>query len=591
VLGRAAVPLVNWLTDAAAKGLKLADVWLHSKDATGGLARAMDEAKMSLRLVGGLVLSLLNVIGALGRALYPVSKVAVKDLTDGLNALAGMISRNQSGIRAIVQGALAALVSTVKTATPIVRGLAQGIGAVAHAVGGWKVAFEIVIGGLLAAKFVGLAKSVLGVVTAVKEARLGMLALGGPEVLAALAAAAIAFHEVSDPKSALNRAIHDSTANAPGDPIYKGGKWVNPDSGKPVADQAYWNREFRANHPAGSIPGEGSTAYGAGSAAGQHGALTTNAVTKAAAAATAASKPKAKQPAPGTHAWWIANLGYDPNDSSSVFGTQPPFTKNVPVARKPKKPPAPPLIPPLAAHAEALAAANASKARALGNVGGTATRYLDAELADLETATKAIKTKYLTSTGKVRTELFAALTVVENRMRSTRTLLKKSIVDNRAAELQFAVDQAKDAVASAAEGTAAYDKAIKAEERALKAQIAYLDKQAHNSKLSLAARTKAIRQETADKKALAALTKPDVGNVAANEKQFLATFGQIFSAYAPNAFPQPATKTDHSGKMATHLYETVHELRQQTKQLASLNDRASFPSSAAMDSSAQSVFG
>jgi hypothetical protein len=556
VLGRSAIPLVNWLTDLTDRGSHLVDTWLHAKDATGGLSRAMNEAKSSLRLVGGLALSLLNVVGALGKALYPVSKIAVKDLTDGLNALARMIQRNQQGIRNIVNGALAALVSAVKTSAPIVRGLAKGLSAVVHSIGGWKTAFEIVIGGLLAAKFVGLAKSVLGVVTAVKEARLGMLALGGPEVLAALAAAAVAFHEVSDPKSALNRAIHDSTANAPHDPIYKGGKWVNPDSGKAIADQAYWSSEFRKNHPAGTVPAEGQTAYGTGSATGQHGALTTNAQRKAdQASANPRTTPRTETPV----------------DSSSVFGTPPPFTKNVPA---PKKPKVPPLLPALASRAEALASANANRASLLHNTGATAQRYLKNELADLETADKSIKAKYATATGKIRTELFTAITGVENKMRTVRQRIASAIKSSRAAELQFAVDNAKAALAATTKGTAAYDKAAKAEEKALRAQISYLEKTAHNSKLSLSARSKALRAITADEKTLAALLKPAVAaNTRADQAQFLSDFQHIVTAFAPNAVPLPSGKTD------THLYDIKSELRQQTPLLKRAVSASRFPAS------------
>src|SRR5581483_11125978 len=190
VLGRAAIPLTDWMTKGIAAGAQLADSWIHAKDATGQLGTAMNEAKTSLELVGRLLGALLNVLGALGSALYPVSKIAVKDLTDGLNALAGMIDRNKQTIRDIVSGALSALVSTVKILIPIISTLAGMLNAVVNAVGGWKVAFELVLGGFLALKFVSLAGAVGGFVSKLTEARLGMLALGAPEVLAALAAAA-----------------------------------------------------------------------------------------------------------------------------------------------------------------------------------------------------------------------------------------------------------------------------------------------------------------------------------------------------------------------------------------------------------------
>lgn len=168
VLARAAIPLTSWMTEGIAAGSRWADAFLHAKDATGALGRSMDEAKTSLQLVGNLFGALLRAVGDLGSALYPVSKIAVKDLTDGLNALADIIKRNKDGIREIVSGALDALVSTVKIAAPIVAKLAHALGDVVHAVGGWKTAFEIVLTGVLAAKLAGVASS-LG------DIRLGML--------------------------------------------------------------------------------------------------------------------------------------------------------------------------------------------------------------------------------------------------------------------------------------------------------------------------------------------------------------------------------------------------------------------------------
>jgi peptide/nickel transport system substrate-binding protein len=53
---------------------------------------------------------------------------------------------------------------------------------------------------------------------------------------------------------------------------------------------------------------------------------------------------------------------------------------------------------------------------------------------------------------------------------------KKQILDTRRAELQFAVDETKSAVAGLKKGTDAYTHAAKAEEKALKTQIAYSEK-------------------------------------------------------------------------------------------------------------------
>ncbi len=531
VLGRAAIPFTSWFTKAIDNGSRFASSWLRAKEATGGLGRAMNEAKSSLRLVGGLFVSLLRVVGALGRALYPVSKLAIKALTDGLNALAKIITRNQNGIREFVAGALKALVSIVKIAAPIVAKLAHGLSSVVHAIGGWKTAFEIVISGFLAAKFIALAG-------AISKVRVGLLGLGSAwEVLGPIGMAVAGFGGVAVAGfGALAYASRDHNAPA-GFHYVPTGPRTPP---KLVRDSVAGppGGADRSNHP--GIQGPGRNVPHAG------------------------SPPKPHVPSP--------------------FGTPPPFTKNLGAAGA-----KPPVIPAGAAHLEQLASADASRASVLGNVGVAAKKYLESELGELSGAAKLIRAKYETATGSARTQLFAALTGVENKMRTVRERIGKAIRDDRAAELQFAVDQAKNAVASATEGSAAYEKAISAEEKALRAQIAYLDKRAKNSHLSLKEREKAIRGETADKKALASLLKKSAVNAGANEAQFLSSFADIVKAFAPNAFPaQPAAG---GGRTDTHLYDIKTELRQQTPLLRDAVQAAAFPGSAMSGSAALAVAG
>jgi hypothetical protein len=117
VLGRAAIPLTSWITRGIDAGSRLADSWLRAKDASGGLAHAMAEAHSSVQLVGRLLVAVSRAVYALGAALYPVSRVAVKELTNGFNSLASIISHNQATIRELIGGALTALVGAVKIAS------------------------------------------------------------------------------------------------------------------------------------------------------------------------------------------------------------------------------------------------------------------------------------------------------------------------------------------------------------------------------------------------------------------------------------------------------------------------------------------
>ncbi len=648
VIGRAAIPFTNWLTVAADKGAKLADSWLHAKDASGGLAHAMDEAQTSLRLVGGLFASIGRAVFALGRALYPVSKIAVKDLTDGFNELSKIIQRNQQTIREIVGGALAALVSTVKTLTPIVGALARALDSVAHAIGGWKVAFEFVIGGILAARFAKLAfaigKTVLKIRTigTAAEGSVGkvglleaaLLRLGGASVLAALGAAAASVAAVlASSGSAPNVSkIPESGKAAAVAELGAGGKipqnvlraaakagGIDPNTpagnalkNKTVVDYIYaWAKAHgligtaaggagaeaaaKAAHGKGALPPQfkepgTATPYLSYLLKVAEGTKTTTddrsvldrivaTLKSRLARAHSLDTKSALQDALNNYVAQLAAL------SSSPFGADPAFTKNL--GPKGKKAAKPPLIPPLAAHAEALASANKSKASVLGNVGQTAKRYLENELADLQVADKAIRAKWQNATGKLRTQLFAALTRVDNQIRTVRKQISNALKKSRLEQLQFAVDQAKLAVLNATEGTAAYDKAVSFEAKMLRAEIAYLDKRRKNTKLSLDERKRALSEELTAERELKSLLGPAAASTAgANEAQFLASFQAIIKGFAPNAQPAPS-----GGRGDTHLYELVHETRQTNAHLKDLKKTNTFPGSGFAVASAEAAVG
>lgn len=687
VLGRAAIPLTTWMTQGIAAGAKLVDNWLHAKDASGQLASGLNEAKTSLQLVGHLIEALGKVVYALGAALYPVAKVAVKDLTDGLNLLAGWITRNQTVIREIVGGALKDLVAVLKTAgtalsdfykamkgslgnsAPIIAGITAIGAAIALFLGPEAVAIagaifaagEIIrhwsaiktwfsdFGSFLEGIFSGAWTAIKGIfdlgiygvllefriLVAGLKSGLGWIPGIGGKIKAALGAVdgfidnfrTNGLKDLAKAGDQMGSAWGDSFAKSTSAGVT--GSWNNLTTGwstdglKTVAAGGTdmgtaWGNAFTTATGAAittawgqfnafqqytlpSLQGPFGTTTKPGvldkgtpqpigpsqgllqgppintalpkklqdaidAAQAGHGSLD-----KANAAAYAYYENLLKKNPADKQAIYSAETPYAPAGAGgSVFTQPPPFTKNL--GPKPK---AAPVIPPAASHAEQLASRNAAKARALGNVGETAKRYLDNEVADLTTAANLLKTKYESSTGAARTQLFAALTTVRNKITTVRTELKKTITSDRAAELQFAVDQAKDAVASATVGSAAYKKAITAEDDALRAQVTYLAARAKNSKLSLAERTKAINQETADEKSLTALLKPlktGADAAAANEAQFLSDFAAITENDASNATPA-------TGATDTHLYEIKHELRQQTPLLKAGLKKAKFPSS------------
>jgi hypothetical protein len=189
VLGRAAIPLTSWILQQVAAGSRWLDMWLHAKDATGQLDRSMREAQSSLALVAKLVESVGRAVGALGEALYPVSKVAVKDLTDGLNALAGIIDRNQDAIRDVVGGALGAFVAVVRLAAKLVGELWPALDKTADSLGGWKRVFEGLIALKIALIVGGWADAFLGLKTQAREAGVAIGAEGAASGLAGRLAA------------------------------------------------------------------------------------------------------------------------------------------------------------------------------------------------------------------------------------------------------------------------------------------------------------------------------------------------------------------------------------------------------------------
>lgn len=591
-IGKAAIPLTNWLADAAAKGARLADSWIKGKEASGGLARGMHEAQTSLRLVGGLVAALGRVVGNLGRALYPVSKIAVKELTDGLNALAGMIRRNQTTIQEIVGGALKALVATIKTATHVLGPLVKALAGIVKHTLGWKTAFEALFALGIASKLAGIGKETRGVGAAAKVSRAQLGGLRGalsrltstPYIIT-FTLVAIGAEKIAAQIKALQQGYLDAQSHV-----------AAADSGVRTTLVPKLAQEIRRKRAAGEstrqILAELRQQLGGDTDIANQliaDALDYSRSDHAAGAAVkkdvdaARRRHRAAQHHTTTH--------HAAQHVADVFGTPPPFDKNVPHPRA-HKPPAPPLIPPLAAHAEALASANASRASGLHNVGRTAKRYLENELADLEVADKALRDKWEHAAGRARTQLFAAMTRVENQERTVRERIKhalKNTKDHHAEHLALAVEQAKLAVERATEGTAAYDRAVKAEEKALKAEIAYWDKRAHNSHLSDAARKKALGIELGATKELKGLLKQNhaaATDFAAARDQFLADFMSINASFAPNA-----QGTISTGKLESHGYDTVNGLRRIERHLADIKNGGAFPASYFDREASNAVYG
>jgi hypothetical protein len=279
-------------------------------------------------------------------------------------------------------------------------------------------------------------------------------------------------------------------------------------------------------------------------------------------------------------------LGYDPTQTGSgdVFGTPPPFTKNTGGSGSTS------VIPGGAAHLEALAARQDQAASALHYAGVKARKHLETEIADLQKADQILEEKMQHAHGRKRDELYNAITANLKKIAEARKRVGDAITKGRQAELDFALAQAEAAAEKAMEGSRAWDKAISAEEAALRAEIRYWDKRAHNMKLSMDARTAALKKEIGYEHKLKELLTQRNQAVAANEAQFLQAFVDIQNTFAPNAVDyQGGTGT--SGKTDTHLHDIKQAARETASHLKAMRGKARFPSSGAGLDAAMAVTG
>lgn len=613
VLARAAIPFTNWLATAADKGAKLVDSWIHAKDASGELSHGMDEARTSLTLVAHLFGALLKAAFALGQALYPVSKVAVKALTDGLNGLAGIIHRNQGGIREFVGGALKLLIGAVKTA---VAGVRLFVGAL-HAIGGHKaavVAAIIAIGIVIAATLGPEAAVIIGAIAAVGFIRNHWGALVvfyktlGREIVNSFKYVWYLLE-----KGALKAALGvvEPFSHLPG---FLGG-WARKAKN---AMQTQLDKLHPPNMNWSSL-------------AAREGSLT-GAAWRQAFDAQAAKNQKALHekvlnmpPLPfdlwklthpgGTHKEYDAyvksvEMGeklakeYErkhhkrqkssttsppPPPPESVFGTPPPFTKNTGSGSKSP-------IPQTAINLEALARRQDQQAAALHYAGQKAREHLYKEIVDLQKADKILEEKLKDAHGKRRTELYNAVTANLKRIAEARKRLHEALskgqegrLTRRQDRLNLALDQAKVAVEKATEGSKAWDRAISSEEKALQAEIRYWDKRAHNDKLSAAKRDAALRKELSYEKQLKQLTTATAQAAVANEKQFLSTYLDIQNSFGSNATPIPPPPSN--AKTNTHLYDLKNEARESNRHLKAIRTASRFPASQGSLDAAMAVTG
>ena len=616
VLARAAIPFTNWMTSAIDRGARLTATWLRAKEASGALGHAMNEAKTSLRLVGHLFTALLRAVGALARALYGPSKQALRELTHGLSALGALLERNRGVIRSVASTLVTGLVTATKGVVGAFQLLHRVLDRFFTRDKANVITAVVAIGAIIAVTIGPGAAAIVGAIYAVGLIRhhwrglVGFFKTLGREILNAFK-----WVWVQLERGALKAALRvvEPFSHLPS----KLGGWARHAKNN-------MQRELAKLHP----PNMDWSA-----AAAQAGVATGNAwVGGFSAAVTAAlekrrkhggvvlrrgglyvppaktkgkDKPKPKEPTPGSHAWYMKYLGYDPTVGTDSPHGKPPPLKDDGSKRKRR----PSVVPAAVQHLESLASQEASRAAAARSRAAMK-RHVDKELDDLRKADRLLHERYAHAHGQARERLFREITRVENAMRRARAELRKKLdaarahdKNSREERLKLAVDTAKLAVESAKEGTAAYDRAVRAEETALRAEIRYYDRKAHNAKLSAEARDRALRAEIAAKKQLDRLhkkAKHDGGGAAI--AQFLDSFGQLMSQFGSNVQSLPgaaaasaaaahASAHTHAGKTNTHLHNMLHELRVHSGYLRHLVARHAFPASGYAVESARAVTG
>jgi hypothetical protein len=607
VLGRAAIPLTDWITDQIAKGSQLVDAWIHAKDASGELAHGLDEAKTSLSLVGGLLVAAARAVGALGIVLYPVAQVAVKVLTDGLNSLSGWLIRNEDTIRTLVGGALADLVAVLRVAgqvldafyksmqrdlgdnAPIVAGI-LAIGAALLLVFGPGAV--VIAGAIFAAGeiirnwdkvkqfFANFGQFMINVFSSAWTGIKGIFNLGIYAVLINLAA--------------LTKGLEKALGWIPG----IGGKIKNALQQVDGFIESFRERGVAEFQAAGAQMGD---AWGGAfdSAASKHfdsgHGVKSGPVLNPTPSETT---KKANEPAPGSHAWYIKYLGYDPTatpSTSSVFGKPPAFDKNLPAAKD--------LEVPLALQlrqAEADASGIQSKQRAAAaaikkwaesmiSSGHLTTKQHIQALDLIAQENQALTSQFEIPLGLQLRQAAADASGIESKQKAVSAAIvawaKKMIrsgkltTEQHIQALQLIAQQQTSAdfqvplslqVQEAKANASGVESKQKAAARAIKNWAQRMIKSGKLTTDELVSAYNLIAQENS-----VLGQKLNTAARGANEAQFLSSFAQIVEAYAPNAFPQPAEQS--GGKTNTHLYDIKHETRQQTKLLSTISKRGRFP--------------
>lgn len=203
----------------------------------------------------------LNLGGSLAEALMPNIETLVRRLTAWLDN-----TKNQQEIQRDFN-------NVIRVSGQVIGAVADVIRVVNRLTGGWKDTLEL----LLALKFVSILTSwttAIRIMIGTEAAETGLAGAskwtkilnGRLRTLRILTGKPFQFlvaYEIVKKITGSNADLSND-AGGPGDlmPVYRNGKWVDPITGKPVKDQAYWNRQFHQTSPGAKHPAQGQQAYG-----------------------------------------------------------------------------------------------------------------------------------------------------------------------------------------------------------------------------------------------------------------------------------------------------------------------------------------
>lgn len=331
-LQQAAIPLTNWLFKGTLQLSKWFDNAIKAGQASGKLAHFFDQAKVSLQVLGQLVVNVGKFFGAAFNAIGFKNSLSIILLINRAVADLTMIVKENKQLlgdifHALIQSAndaLTVIEALIKMISRLIRALShliEPLNKATHGVVSLRYAFDLMLA-LSALRWItGITAGLLGMAAestiasaAIRGMATALIALGSPEVLLALAAAAAAVLLIRDEMShhTKGHAQTGGSAKLNTEVFEQHGKYYQRITvGRNVVTKEI--SKAQAEKILGKPITEGQTLpVPAGASRGEPTAASGN------------KGPPAKKLIPGTHAWWIAQVGFDPT------ATPKPLTQDVP---------------------------------------------------------------------------------------------------------------------------------------------------------------------------------------------------------------------------------------------------------------------